>query len=119
MTSAAAPSRPAAPRRPGPVAAAAALLTMMGAVGVAYAAVTVAVTPGTVRRSRAGATGVDPAEADGVVALVWTRAAAAVLVSAALFAQLLVLAAGLRRGRPGARTGTWVLAGLGALCGCG
>ncbi|MFG3680873.1 hypothetical protein ACGF5H_12265 [Micromonospora chalcea] len=111
----------AAPRRPGTVLAAVAVLLAMAVGAVAYAVANLAVTGGTVERFRAAAadeTGASGGDVDQVVGLLRasTYLAAVLGVLAALL--LVGLALGLLAGRPGARVGTWVVAGTGLLCGC-
>ncbi|SBT63360.1 hypothetical protein GA0070622_0309 [Micromonospora sediminicola] len=109
-----------APRRPGTVVAAAAVLLLMAVGAVAYAVTNLAVAGGTVDRFRAAAadTGAGGGDIDRVAGLLRgsTVLAAVLGVLAALL--LLGLALGLLAGRPGARVATWVVAGLGLLCGC-
>ncbi|WBC13296.1 hypothetical protein O7600_19335 [Micromonospora sp. WMMA1998] len=109
-----------APRRPGTVVAAAAVLLLMAVGAVAYAVTNLAVAGGTVDRFRGAAedTGAGGGDIDRVAGLVRgsTVLAAVLGVLAALL--LLGLALGLLAGRPGARVATWVVAGLGLLCGC-
>lgn len=111
----------AAPRRPGTVLAAAALLLVMAVGAVAYAVVNLAVGGGTVDRFRdeaADRTGASGGDIDQVAGLLRgsTVLAAVLGVLAALL--LAGLALGLLAGRSGARTATWVVAGTGLLCGC-
>ncbi|MFJ1537395.1 hypothetical protein ACIODS_02505 [Micromonospora chalcea] len=111
----------AAPRRPGTVLAAVAVLLAMAVGAVAYAVANLAVTGGTVDRFRAAAadeTGASGGDIDQVAGLLRasTYLAAVLGVLAALL--LVGLALGLLAGRSGARVGTWVVAGTGLLCGC-
>ncbi|MCK1809302.1 MULTISPECIES: hypothetical protein [Micromonospora] len=111
----------AAPRRPGAVLAAVAVLLAMAVGAVAYAVANLAVTGGTVDRFRAAAadeTGASGGDIDQVAGLLRasTYLAAVLGVLAALL--LVGLALGLLAGRSGARVGTWVVAGTGLLCGC-
>ena len=111
----------AAPRRPGTVLAAAALLLAMAVGAVAYAVANLAVGGGTVDRFRDAAaerTGASGGDIDQVAGLLRgsTVVAAVLGVLAALL--LVGLALGLLAGRSGARTATWVVAGTGLLCGC-
>ncbi|MFI5837028.1 hypothetical protein ACIA5A_25440 [Micromonospora sp. NPDC051300] len=110
----------AAPRRPATVVAAVAVLLLMAVGAVAYAVTNLVVAGGTVERFRAAATGTDASggDVDRVAGLLRgsTVLAAVLGVLAALL--LVGLALGLRAGRPGARLATWVVAGLGLLCGC-
>jgi hypothetical protein len=108
-------------RRPAPVTVASVLLVVMGAGGLAYGVSSVAVLPGVLRRFRAAAQdlGAGPTDVDGFVAVLRTVAWSALVLGVALFAVLLVAALGLRKGRRGARTGVWVLCGLGLVGGIG
>lgn len=116
---AAAPAPTAAPRRPVPVAFASVLLIVMAVVGLAYAVATLAIAPGTVDRFRTAAGSSAEADIDGFVTIVWIGAALGAVLAVILFALYVVLALGLRRGSNAARIGTWVVAGLGLLAGCG
>jgi hypothetical protein len=113
-----APAPAVAPRRPLPVQLAAALLALMGLVGLGYAVATLIVVPGVVNRFRAGASGADDTDIDGYVTLVWTGAALGAVLAVILFALFIVLALALRRGSQASRVGTWVVCGLGLLFGC-
>lgn len=113
------PGPVAAPRRPAPVALAAALLALMALVGLGYAVVTLAVTPGVVSRFRAAAAGADPTGVDGYVTAMWVGAGVATVLAVIAFALYVVLALGLRRGSAAARIATWVVCALGLLAGCG
>jgi hypothetical protein len=115
------PATPAGPRRPPTVTAASALLIAMGGAGLAYAVAALAITPSTVAAFRAAAagSGATTAEVDGIVSWVWWVAGIGLLLAVLLFALLVALGLGVRRGSSGARTGTFVVAGLGLLCGCG
>ncbi len=113
------PGPVAAPRRPVPVALAAGLLASMALVGLAYAVVTLAVTPGIVSRFRAAAAGADPTGVDGYVTAVWAGAGVATVLAVIAVALYVVLALGLRRGSGAARIATWAVCGLGLLAGCG
>jgi hypothetical protein len=108
-----------APRRPGRVALAAALLAAMGLAGLGYAIATLAVTPGVVDRFRAAAAGADSADVDGFVTVLWIGAAIATVLAVILFALYVVLALGLRRGSNASRIAVWAVCGLGLLAGCG
>ncbi|PTA42450.1 hypothetical protein [Micromonospora sp. RP3T] len=109
-----------APRRPGAVVAAVAVLLLMAVGAVAYAATNLVVAGGTVDRFRAAAAGTDAGgdDIDRVAGLL--RGSTVLTVVLGVLAALLLvgLALGLRAGRPGARVATWVVAGLGLLCGC-
>ncbi|MGC4886097.1 hypothetical protein [Micromonospora sp. DT227] len=109
-----------APRRPGAVVAAVAVLLLMAVGAVAYAATNLVIAGGTVDRFRAAAAGTD-AGGDDIDRVAGLLRGSTVLtaVLGVLAALLLVgLALGLRAGRPGARVATWAVAGLGLLCGC-
>jgi hypothetical protein len=108
-----------APRRPVTVRLATALLTLMASVGLVYAVVTLAVTPGVVDRFRDAASGTDGSDVDAYVTVVWIGAALGAVLAVLLVALVAVLAMALRRGSNGARIGTWVVCALGVLFGCG
>ncbi|MGN9763932.1 hypothetical protein ACTMS2_02025 [Micromonospora sp. SD12] len=107
-------------RRPAVVTAAVAVLALMAVAALAYAVAGVATRGGTVDRFRADAaeTSAGPDQVDRVVGLLGVSTVLTAVVS--LLAGLLLagLAAGLRAGRDGARTATWVVAGLGLVSGC-
>lgn len=113
---------PAPPtRRPAVVGVAAAVLAVLAAGGL-LASVSVLITlNGTVERFRSGAagSGADAAQIDGMVLLLRVLAAVSTLLSVAVAVLLVVLALGLLRGGRGSRRATWVVCGLGLLCGCG
>ncbi len=113
------PGPVAAARRPVPVALAAALLALMALVGLVYAVVMLAVTPGVVSRFRAAAAGADAPGVDGYVTAVWAGAGIATVLGVIAFALYVALALGLRRGSAAARIATWVVCALGLLAGCG
>ncbi|MCI4063576.1 hypothetical protein MRQ36_13675 [Micromonospora sp. R77] len=108
-------------RRPAAVVAAAALLVLMALGAVAYAVIGLAALDGTVDRFRAAAngTGATGGEVDGVVSLLRVSGILAAVVTVLVGLVLVGLALGLLAGRPGARVTTWVVCGLGLLCGCG
>ncbi|GIF08049.1 hypothetical protein [Actinoplanes siamensis] len=110
-----APAPPSSGRPPA-VTAASALLWLMGAAGLVYAIVTVAIAPGTVSRFRDAAGG---AEADNFVTVVWLDAALAAVLSILFFALFVVLGLGLRRGSRVARVASLVFCVLGVLGGLG
>ncbi|MFG1607232.1 hypothetical protein [Actinoplanes sp. NPDC049265] len=95
------------------------LLLVMALIGLVYAVVTLAVTPGVIDRFRSAAGTAGTADVDGYVTVVWMFAAIGTVLAVVLFALYIVLALGLRRGSGGARVATWVLCGLGVLFGCG
>ncbi|MEV0721960.1 hypothetical protein AB0I37_04175 [Micromonospora purpureochromogenes] len=107
-------------RRPAVVTLATAVLGLMALAAGAYAVAALLALGGTVDRFRSAAAGTTagPADVDGVITLlrVTTILSAVLTVLAGLL--LVGLAAGLLAGRPGARVATWVVAGLGLLCGC-
>ncbi|MEV7621469.1 hypothetical protein [Actinoplanes sp. NPDC089786] len=107
------------PRRPVATQLAAVLLLVMAFVGLAYAVVTLIVTPGVIDRFRADAGSAASADVDGYVTVVWTFAALGTVLAVVLFALYIVLALGLRRGSNGSRIATWVVCALGVLVGCG
>ena len=109
----------AAPRRPVPVLLSAALLSLMGLVGLGYAVATLVIAPGVVDRFRDAAAGADGTDVDDLVTVLWIGAALGTVLAVILFALFLVLALGLRRGSNASRIGTWVVCGLGALAGGG
>ncbi|MEU4771223.1 hypothetical protein [Micromonospora sp. NPDC023644] len=107
-------------RRPAVVTAAVAVLALMAVAALAYAAAGVATRGGTVDRFRAAADGTSarPDQIDRMVTLLGMSTVLTAVVS--LLAGLLLggLALGLRAGRDGARTATWVVSGLGLIAGC-
>ncbi|SCL23436.1 hypothetical protein GA0070616_2725 [Micromonospora nigra] len=107
-------------RRPAVVTAATVVLVLMAVGALAYAVTGLLIVGGTVREFRAAAasTSAGPAEIDAVVLLLWLVAALSAGLSVAVAPLLGGLALGLRRGRPGARVATWVVCGVGLLCGC-
>ncbi|MGR6316540.1 hypothetical protein Q2K19_10355 [Micromonospora soli] len=110
----------AAPRRPGAVVTAAAVLLLMAVGAVVYAVATLLVASGTVDRFRASAqaTGARGGDIDEVVALLRGSTALSAVVGVVMALLLIGLALGLLSGRPGARVATWVVSGLGLFCGC-
>ncbi|MGK5737560.1 hypothetical protein [Micromonospora sp. URMC 103] len=107
-------------RRPGVVALATAVLLLMAVVAFAYAVAGLLVLGGTVDRFRSAATGAAATaeQVDGVVALLRASAVLSAVLSVLAALLLAGLAIGLGSGRPGARVATWVVCGLGLLCGC-
>ncbi|MBQ1074228.1 hypothetical protein KBX06_13810 [Micromonospora sp. C31] len=107
-------------RRPAVVTAAVTVLAVMAVAALAYAVAGVAARGGTVDRFRAAAadTSAGPGQIDRMVTLIGVSTVLTAAVS--LLAGLLLagLALGLRAGRDGARTATWVVAGLGLVAGC-
>jgi len=112
------PVQAAAPRRPVTVRLAAALLALMGLVGLGYAVAAIAVAPGVVDRFRAAAGPAGSDDVDPYITGVWMVAALGAVLAVILFALYIVLALGLRRGSQASRVGTWVVCGLGVLFGC-
>ncbi|MER5332482.1 hypothetical protein [Micromonospora sp. NPDC002717] len=107
-------------RRPVVVTLAVAALVLMAVAALAYAVAGAATLGGTVDRFRdaAGGTSAGPEQVDRIVTLLRVSTVLTVVVS--LLAGLLLagLALGLRAGRSGARTATWVVCGLGLILGC-
>jgi hypothetical protein len=102
------------------VTAAASILLVLAAGGLGYAVATLAVLPGVAGRLRStGGTGATAAEIGGFISVLWTGATVAAVLAVVLALVLFLLARGLRRGSGGARVGTWVVCGLGLLCGAG
>lgn len=114
-----APVQTVAPRKPVTALLAAALLALMGLVGLGYAIAAIAVAPGVVDRFRDAAGAADGGDVDAYVTGVWMVAALGAVLAVILFALYIVLALGLRRGSQASRVGTWVVCGLGLLFGCG
>ncbi|SCG48762.1 hypothetical protein [Micromonospora inositola] len=110
----------APPRRPAAVVAAAAVLVLMAVGAAVYAVAGLLVLDGTVDRFRsaASATGAAASEIDGVVSLLRASTVLSAVVGVLIGLVLVGLALGLVSGRAGARVGTWVVCGLGLLCGC-
>lgn len=117
------PPAPTAPaRRPAVVTAAAALLAAMAAAGLANAVVGLLSLQGITDRFRsaADATDANRSDVEGLVATLRIGLAVGLMISLAAAVLLVALAVGILRGSAGARIGTWVVCGLGALCGvCG
>ena len=107
--------------RPAVVTAAGVLLATMAAAGLAYAVTGLAVSGGTVARFRraAEAAGVSPDDISGLAALARTGPIVAAVLGVLVAALLVVLAVGVLRGGNGWRIATWVVCGLGLLCGAG
>ncbi|HEX2771455.1 MAG TPA: hypothetical protein VHN18_03370 [Micromonosporaceae bacterium] len=115
--------QPTAPaRRPAAVTAAAALLAAMAAAGLANAIVGLLSLQGITDRFRsaADATDANRSDVEGLVATLRIGLAVGLIISLVVAVLLVALAVGILRGSAGARIGTWVVCGLGALCGiCG
>jgi hypothetical protein len=96
------------------------MLLMAGA-GLAYAAIGLATVRGTIDRYRsaAGSREVSTEDIDATVGGIMANTAVLAVVGAAAAAVLVVLALGVLRGMAGFRIATWVLCGLGLLCGAG
>ncbi|SCL16482.1 hypothetical protein GA0070624_1028 [Micromonospora rhizosphaerae] len=107
-------------RRPAAVVSAAAVLVLMAIGAGAYAVTGLLTLGGTVDRFRSVArgTGAGGREVDGVVALLRASTVLSAVVTVLVGLLLVGLALGLLAGRPGARVTTWVVCGLGLLCGC-
>ncbi|MER7330868.1 MULTISPECIES: hypothetical protein [unclassified Micromonospora] len=107
-------------RRPAVVTLAVAVLALMAVAALAYAVAGAVTLGGTVDRFRdaAGGTSASPDQIDRVATLLRVSTVLTAVVS--LLAGLLLagLALGLRAGRSGARTATWVVSGLGLILGC-
>ncbi|MFB9234803.1 hypothetical protein ACFFWC_04520 [Plantactinospora siamensis] len=120
------PHRPAAPVRPGrrrPVAVtgAAALLTLMAAVGLVHALIGLSILSGTVARFRSAtaSTAADHAQLTVAVTLIRGAAALATLIAVGMAVLLGLLALGLLRGTRGSRLAVWAVSAIGLLLGCG
>lgn len=108
-------------RRPAAVTLAAAVLGLMAVAAGAYAVAALLALGGTVDRLRSAAatTGTGRGDVDGVVTLLRVTTILSAVLTVLVGLLLIGLAAGLLAGRRGARVATWVVAGLGLLCGCG
>ncbi|MFG3422826.1 hypothetical protein [Micromonospora sp. NPDC048063] len=107
-------------RRPAVVTLAVAALVLMAVAALAYAVAGAATLGGTVDRFRdaAGSTSAGPDQVDRIVTLLRVSTVLTVVVSTVAGLLLAGLALGLRAGRSGARTATWVVSGLGLILGC-
>ncbi|SCE71780.1 hypothetical protein GA0074696_0415 [Micromonospora purpureochromogenes] len=107
-------------RRPAAVTLAAAVLGLMALAAGAYAVAALLALGGTVDRLRSAAAGTTagPDDVDGVVTLLRVTTILSAVLTVLVGLLLIGLAAGLLAGRRGARVATWVVAGLGLLCGC-
>jgi hypothetical protein len=107
-------------RRPAVVGLAAAVLALMAVGALAYATAGLLALDGTVERFRsaAGGTGVGAGEIDGLVTLLRLSTVLSAVLTVLVGLLLVGLAVGLFAGRPGVRVATWVVCGLGLLCGC-
>ena len=107
-------------RRPTVVGLAAAVLILMAAGGLVHAIIGLAALTGTVDRFRAaaGQTGSDQSEIDAVISLLRVGAGVNTAVAVGAAVVLVGLALGNLRGGNRVRIATWVVCGLGLLCGC-
>ncbi|WP_433389084.1 hypothetical protein [Micromonospora sp. KLBMP9576] len=107
-------------RRPAVVTAAVAVLALMALAALAYAAAGLVTRGGTVDRFRTAAAGISARQdhTDRVVTLLGAATVLTAVVSLLAGLLLVALALGLRAGRDGARTATWVVSGLGLIAGC-
>lgn len=110
------PTRP----RPATVTAAAAIMIFMGVAGLVNAVVGLVAIGGVVDRFRdaAQATGASDSDIDGLAGLAWGTVIAGAVLAILFGALLVALGVGNLQGRNGARIATWVVSGLGLLCGC-
>ncbi|MEV0154204.1 hypothetical protein AB0H57_10750 [Micromonospora sp. NPDC050686] len=108
-------------RRPAGVTFAAVALVLMAAGALLSALAGLLAMAGTVDRFRAaaGTTTAGQDQVDAVVTLIRAAAVLSAVVTVLAGVLLVGLALGLLAGRPGARIATWVVCGLGLLCGCG
>jgi hypothetical protein len=104
--------------RPAPVVVAAAVLSLMAAVGLAHAIAGLASLNGIVDRFRA-TTVASQSDVGTTVALLRGAVVIATVVAVVMAVLLVVLALGILQGSSGARIATWVVCVLGLLCGCG
>lgn len=107
-------------RRPAAVVSAAAVLVLMAVGAGAYAVAALLTLGGTVDRFRSAArtSGAGGGEIDRVVSLLRFSTVLSAVVTLLVGLVLIGLALGLLAARPGARVTTWVVCGLGLLCGC-
>ncbi|MEU9505705.1 hypothetical protein AB0D32_05425 [Micromonospora sp. NPDC048170] len=107
-------------RRPAVVTAAVAVLALMAVAALAYALAGAVTRGGTVDRFRAASadTSALPDQIDTVVTLLGVSTVLTTVVSLLAGLLLATLALGLRAGRDGARTATWIISGLGLIAGC-
>jgi hypothetical protein len=106
-------------RRPGAIRAAAGLLSLMAVAGLAYGVVVLASLNGLIERFRSGVTGsaAGPAEIDSAIGLLRFGAVINTVVTVVVTVVLVVLALGLLHGGAVTRVVTWVVCGLGLVCG--
>lgn len=105
-------------RRPAVVTAAAGLLLVMALAGIMNAGYAVASLVGIVQRFRTAAAGVSDSDIDLMVAAVRTGVLITAGLGTVVAVLLALLAFGVWQGSAGARIATWVVSGLGLLCGC-
>lgn len=107
-------------RRPAAVTVAASLMILMAAVGLANVIIGLASMNGIVDRFRIAAARTDAtrSDIDGMVALLRGSLILAAVAGIIVAALLTMLAVGNLRGSNGARIATWIVSGLGLLCGC-
>ncbi|MEJ3743398.1 hypothetical protein WEI85_08935 [Actinomycetes bacterium KLBMP 9797] len=110
---------PAPASRPAAVTAAAAVMIFMAAAGLVNAVVGLASIGGVVDRYReaAGRTDASASQIDTLATVAWGTVIAAGVLAVAVAALLIGLALGILRGVNGARIATWILCGVGLLCG--
>jgi hypothetical protein len=109
-------------RRPAAVTAAAVLLAAMAAAGLANAVIGLLSVQGITDRFRATADATDArgSDVEGLVAALRVGTGVGLLIALVVAVLLVTLAVGILRGSAGARIATWVVCGLGVLCGvCG
>lgn len=104
-------------RRPGAIRAAAGVLFLMAAAGLAHGVVTLASLNGIVDRLQAAAVTASASQLETAVGLLRFGAVVNTIMVAAVTVLLAVLALGLLRGGTGARIVTWVVCGVGLTCG--
>lgn len=106
--------------RPAVVTLAAAVMVVMGIVGLVNALAGLATMQGIVERFRIAAqrTDASPSDIDAISAFGWMTVIVAAVVGVVLAVLLTVLAVGNLRGSNGARIATWIVCGLGLICGC-
>lgn len=106
-------------RRPGAVRAAAGLLSLMAVIGLAYGVAVLASLNGLVERFRSGTVGsaAGVTEIDSTIGLLRFGAVVNTVVTVMVTVLLAVLALGLLHGGAATRAATWVVCGLGLVCG--
>ncbi|HEX5543725.1 MAG TPA: hypothetical protein VFX60_19580 [Micromonospora sp.] len=110
---------PVTRRRPTTVTAAASLMILMALVGLIYAVVSLSSLNGIVDRFRAAAARTDARQADIEALIVSVRSTTiiALLFGVMVALLLLLLAIGILQGSNAVRIATWVISGLGLICG--